>query len=64
MIRKVKQKVFKIFKLRTWVEGTQRCPEKQILKPICAIVAPVPHLYFRDQRKYFLILILHDEFYL
>ena len=61
---KVKQKVFEIFKLRTWEEDIQRCPEKQIMKPICATIAPVLQLYFRGQRKYFLLLFLDDEIYL
>ena len=47
MLLKVKQKVFEIFKLRPWEEDTQRCPEKHILKPICATIAPVLHLYFK-----------------
>ena len=58
MLRKVKQKVFEIFKLRAWEEDMQRCPEKQMLKPICAIIAPVLHFYFRRKKKYFLLLFL------
>ena len=51
MLRKVKQKVFEIFKLRTWEEDTKSCPEKQILKPICATIAPALDLYLIGEKK-------------
>ena len=60
MLRKVKQKVFEIFRLPTFEEDIQRYGKIKILKPICATIAPVLQLYFRGQRKYFLLLFLHD----
>ena len=42
IFRKVKQKVFKIFKLRTWKMIYRGVLKKQILKPICATIAYCP----------------------
>ena len=59
MFRKVKQKVFEISKLRTWGEDADRFPEKQMVKPICATIAPVLHIYFEGLDKVFLTFVVY-----
>ena len=36
-------------------------PWKAELKPICASIPPVLHLYFVGYKKYFILLFLHES---
>ena len=48
-------KLREVFRLQTQEEAIERCPGKQILKPICASILAVLHLYFICQKKYFIL---------
>ena len=57
---KVKRRFSRFFKLQTQEEAIEKCPGKQILKPICASIPPVLRLYFIGQKNYFILLFLHE----